>query len=81
MRATWAAGQGRGRAVGEQTYLSAEMRKLRTVTLSRDWNKYRNAVGGGGDDPIIQAWHGEGVDGAKRGIGLRMEQHAKAQSK
>jgi hypothetical protein len=65
LKNAWASGRGAG---GEQPWLNAAMTALKKRTLSKDWNKYQHAVGIGGEVPYIQAWHGEGVERAKRGI-------------
>lgn len=68
LRNAWASGRGGGGFGGEQPWLNQSLTALKKQTLSQDWNKYQHAVGPGGADPIIQAWHGEGVERAKREI-------------
>lgn len=57
----------RSAAMADQDALHMFAPSLKVKHLSGDWNQYHNARKKS-KDPFIRAWHGEGLEAAKRGI-------------
>lgn len=57
----------RSAAMADQDALHMFMPALKLKRLDAGWNQYNNTRGRS-KDPFIKAWHGEGLEAAKRGI-------------